>query len=382
MVNVNWLSNTKITVHHVMKSMAYRKKNTVAMLAVLSFGFYLFFLFQNIKGQLIENINQYSLKQDLIISMETAHLPLVLFSLFQIGSSPPSISQSQLDELINHPEIEYAIPYAYGETHRGITVIGTSPEGIEKLIQQHDNEPERENKLNDQSEIVSLRDNPMTAYIGANIAKHLDYKINDKITIADGNEPILEQEYPELFTIAGILPRLNTHQDDGIFVPLDGLITARQRYAGRHATSWLSPDDISYIDIKLKDRMALLAMEQTLTQSAAQRGLNITAAMPAKELGTLYSYLNKAAMSLISMSMVTLGLCLITLFYALTSNIQERKQEILLYRTLGMSQSYINIMAVLEPLLIIAAALLLGFVSSDLSSIHASEFFMVKWLMN
>lgn len=82
------------------------------------------------------------------------------------------------------------------------------------------------------------------------------------------------------------------------------------------------------------------------------------------------------------MSMVTLGLCLITLFYALTRNIQERKQEILLYRTLGMSQSYINIMAVLEPLLIIAGALLLGFVSSELSSIHASEFFMVKWLMN
>ncbi len=107
--------------------------------------------------------------------------------------------------------------------------------------------------------------------------------------------------------------------------------------------------------------MALLAMEQTLTQSAAQQGLNITAAMPAKELGTLYSYLNKAAASLISMSMVTLGLCLITLFYSLTRNIQERKQEILLYRTLGMSQSYINIMAVLEPLLIIAGALLLGF---------------------
>lgn len=82
------------------------------------------------------------------------------------------------------------------------------------------------------------------------------------------------------------------------------------------------------------------------------------------------------------MSMVTLGLCLITLFYALTRNIQEKKQEILLYRTLGMSQSYINIMAVLEPLLIIAGALLLGFVSSELSSIHASEFFMVKWLMN
>ncbi len=111
-------------------------------------------------------------------------------------------------------------PYAYGETHRGITVIGTSPEGIEQLIQQHANEPERENKLNDHSETVSLRDNPMTAYIGANIAKHLGYKINDQITIADGNEPILEQEYPELFTIAGILPRLNTHQDDVIFVPL------------------------------------------------------------------------------------------------------------------------------------------------------------------
>ncbi len=50
MVNVNWLSNTKITFHHVMKSMVYRKKNTVAMLAVLSFGFYLFFPFPEHQG--------------------------------------------------------------------------------------------------------------------------------------------------------------------------------------------------------------------------------------------------------------------------------------------------------------------------------------------
>ncbi|MFK0570146.1 ABC transporter permease [Endozoicomonas sp.] len=365
MVNVNGFSNTQITFHHVMKSMAYRKKNTLTMVCVLTMGFYLLFLFQNIKEQLVTTIDRYSLQSDLIISADTPPLSLVMFSLFNVGSPPPTISLSLLDELSNHPEIEYAIPYAYGETHRGIPVIGTSTEGIEQLIQQ----PENSEK-------------PLAAFIGVNIEKRLGYKINDQITIADGNEPGLEQEYPLPLTIADILPRQNTHYDDTIFVSIEGLKAARQSYTRGFATSWSNVDDISLIDIKLRDRMALLAMEKTLEQSAAQQDLKITVAMPAKELETLNGYLNRAAASLIFMSLVTIGLCLLTLFYALVSNLQERKQEIVLYRTLGMNQRYIHLMAALEPLLIISTAFLMGFLISEFTSTQASEFLLTEWIIN
>ncbi|WP_419535061.1 ABC transporter permease [Endozoicomonas sp.] len=382
MVNVNWLSNTQITFQHVMKSMAYRKKNTVTMLAVLAFGFYLLFLFQNIKGQLTENIDHYSLKSDLILGKESSPLPLVLFSLFQVGSPPPAISLETLNELIKHPEIEYAIPYAYGETHRGITVIGTSPEGIKQLTQQQSNShitQEKKQQLNT-SETPSSNDSPMWAYIGANIAKQLGYKINDRITIADGNDPSIEQEYKKAFTIIDILPQKHTFQDDMVFVSLDGLIEARKSHASDYAVSWFSPDDISFISVKLRDRIALLAMEETLTKLAAEKELNITAAIPAKELDTLYNYVNKATAGLILMSFITLGLCLLTLFYALISNLQERKQEVRLYKTLGMSQGFINVMSILEPLLIITTAFWVGFILSELSSTAVSKLLIISLL--
>ncbi|WP_257293493.1 ABC transporter permease [Endozoicomonas sp. YOMI1] len=385
MVNINWLSTALLAFQHAMKSMNYRKKNTLTMLLVLAFGFYLVFLFQGIKQQLIENIDRYSLKSDLIVSKETPGMPLVLFSLFHVGSPPPGMSLSLLDELISHPEIEYAIPYAYGETHRGITVIGTSTEGIEQLTRHSaDNSkyPERKHQQPINSATLPPANHPMAAYIGINIANNLGYQINDQMTIADGNEPVLKQEYKEVFTIAGILPRQNTHQDDSIYIPIEGLITARKKYAEGHTPSWSSPDDISFIDIKLRDRMALLALEKSLTQSATEQGLEITAAMPARELELLYGYLNRATVSLIFKSFVTLGLCLLTLFYALTSNLQERRQEIRLYQTLGMSQTYISIMALLEPLLIISGALFLGFIASEMLSAPTADFFLIEWLIN
>ncbi|WP_066014167.1 ABC transporter permease [Endozoicomonas atrinae] len=385
MVNINWLSNTLLTFQHAMRSINHRKKNTLTMLLILAFGFYLVFLFQGIKKQLIENIDRYSLKSDLIISKETPPMPLVLFSLFHVGSPPPEMSLSLLNELISHPEIEYAIPYAYGETHRGLTVIGTSTEGIEQLTRLSDRNSkylERNHQQKISSETLPSTNTSMTAYIGVNIAINLGYKVNDQITIADGNEPKAEQEYKDLFTIAGILPRQNTHQDDSIYIPIEGLIKARKKYAGGNTPSWSSPDDISFIDIKLRDRMALLALEKNLVRSATKQGLEITAAMPAKELELLYSYLNRATVSLIFISFVTLGLCLLTLFYALTSNLRERRQEILLYQTLGMSQIYIGIMALLEPMLIISGALFLGFISSEILSAHTANFFLIEWLIN
>lgn len=388
MVNVNWLSNTQITIHHVMKSMAYRKKNTLTMVFILTLGFYLLFLFQNIKEQLTTTIDRYSLQSDLIISTETPSLPLVMFSLFNVGSPPPAISLSMLDKLISHPEIEYAIPYSYGETHRGIPVIGTSAEGIEQLMKQSTSNyfvSQKKSEKNGQQQASSEKtstEKPLAAFIGTNIAKQLGYKINDQITIADGNDPGLEQEYSTPFTIIDILPRQNTHYDNSIFVAIKGLKAARQSYTRGFATSWTSVDDISLVNIKLRDRMALLAMEKTLVQSADQQGLKITAAMPAKELETLYDYLNRAAASLIFMSLVTLGLCLLTLFYALISNLQDRKQEILLYQTLGMNQRHINIMAILEPLLIISAAFLMGFIFSEFTSAQASEFLLTDLIVN
>ncbi|WP_257263930.1 ABC transporter permease [Endozoicomonas sp. ONNA2] len=381
MVNINGFSTALLTCEHAIKSMNYRKKNTLTMLLVLAFGFYLVFLFQGIKQQMIETIDRYSLQSDLIISKETPAMPLVLFSLFHVGSPPPEMRLSLLDDLLNHPEIEYAIPYAYGETHRGVTVIGTSPEGIKRLTgysANHSKQPDRKQQQPISS--AALAD-PMAAYIGINIANNLDYQINDQLTIGDGNEPGSEQEYKDIFTIAGILPRQNNHQDDSIYVPLDGLITARKSWAEGHTPSWSSPDDISFIDIKLRDRMALLALEKSLNQSATEQGLKITAAMPARELEQLYGYLDRAAVSLIFISFVTLGLCLLTLYYALTRNLQERRQEIQVYQTLGMSQACIGVMALLEPLLIICGALFLGFIASETLSAHTADFFLIEWLL-
>lgn len=385
MVNINWLSTALLTFQHAMKSMNYRKKNTLTMLLVLAFGFYLVFLFQGIKQQMIENIDRYSLESDLIISKEIPAMPLVLFSLFHVGSPPPQMSLSLLNELISHPEIEYAIPYAYGETHRGITVIGTSAKGIERLTRHsanHSKHPERKQQQPISPETIPPANHPMAAYIGINIANTLGYQINDQMTIADGSEPGLEQEYKELFTIAGILPRQNTHQDDSIYIPIEGLITARKNYAEGNTPSWSSPDDISFIDLKLRDRMALLALEKSLTQSATEQGQAITVAVPARELELLYGYLNRATVSLIFISFVTLGLCLLTLFYALTRNLQERRQEIQLYQTLGMSQTCISVMALLEPLLIISGALLLGFIANEVLSAPIADFFLIEWLLN
>ena len=63
---------------------------------------------------------------DLIVGVKGGTIQLLLYSVFGMGSPTSNLSWDAYREWAEHPAVEWTIPYALGDSHRGYRVIGTN----------------------------------------------------------------------------------------------------------------------------------------------------------------------------------------------------------------------------------------------------------------
>lgn len=330
------------------KSLLHRGGKIWVSLLALSLGVALLLTLSNLRSQLMTGIQRVANQADLVIGGTAQPLHLVMYGLFQLGKPPSSINGSVFSRVSEHPEVSLAIPVAVGESHRGVPVIGTNTDFLSYFFRN--------------SEPVEFSDGSMTeqnnqVILGANTAARLGYKLGEQLTIAAGYEPVASDEYPDAFTITGILEKTGTVLDNSMIVPLEGLWQARQSRADNPPDNWSQPETINLVLTRLHDRQALFAMEKALPTIASEK---VTVAIPASELRPFYDFGNRLGTLLITMAVLTFGLGIITVFFTVSANLSERKSEIELLRMLGAHSRQIAWMGLLEPALMILASMIVG----------------------
>ena len=63
---------------------------------------------------------------DLVIGAKGSPLQLILSTIYHVDIPPGNIPFNEAKKIINHPQIEYAIPLALGDNWKGHRIVGTS----------------------------------------------------------------------------------------------------------------------------------------------------------------------------------------------------------------------------------------------------------------
>ena len=349
----------------VKNSLARRKaKALISMIGLaLSIGFLL--VLTHVKNSIHHTIERVTHQSHLIIGAPSQPAHLALYGLFQIGSPPPAITLQTYLTMNKHPEVASAIPLSMMESHKGVTVIGTNNDLFLEFDHQEflKQEPLKQKPLKQkplkQEPLKFSKGKPFgdnaSVVLGAQFAQESGYNIGEKMTIAKGAEPTLEDEYSTPLTISGILAPTGTVLDSSILVDIDELMPLRSQ----HSSSALQTKAINLVLIRLHNRQALLPLQQQIQHLVSEP---VEVVIPSQELGFIQHINKQFATLMLLILIMTIIMALVGTFFSVSGNLAERRNEIDTLRMLGARSYQVAVIGLLEPLLIIVSGTISGFI--------------------
>lgn len=300
---------------------------------------------------------------DLVVGARGGSLPLLLYTVFHIGTGTNDISYASYQHFRDHPAVQWTIPISLGDSYHGFRVVATDDNFYEHYRFRRDHSI--------QFVSGSRPEGIFDAVLGSEVAASLGYKIGQKLVLSHGIERVSLLDHADKpFTVVGILARTSTPVDRSIYITLygeeamhidwkDGTPPAigEETPAAKITKENLHIDQISAFLLRTKSRVSTLLLQREIN---TYKGEPLTAIIPAYTLQDLWSVLGYAdvALSLVSAAVLVVGL--VAMLIALYTTLNERRREIAVLRALGLHARQIFTLFVLESTLISAAGTMLG----------------------
>ena len=343
----------------VSKSLLRRKKRVLIALLAMSFAVYFVLLLTHLKAGLANSLSRVNEQAELIIGAPAQPVHLALYGLFRAGNPPPAISYDYVQRLQANPEVALAIPLSQQESHRGHAVTGTSEQLFDSI---------NTDQVFAQGEGFS---HSHSVVLGASFAQDSGYLPGEKMTIAAGAEPTLDDEYSEPFTITGILAPTGSVLDNGIFVPITTLQDMRSAYRPGDGK------DINLILVKLHSKQATLPIQNLIKTT---HGKTLEVIVPVQELAYVHQLVNRVMNVVLGILAITMLMALLMVFFSVSGSLAERRQEVQTLRMLGARTQQIVVIGFLEPFMVILLALLVGLLLLLATVTTLEILFPVDWL--
>lgn len=301
-------------------------------------------------------------RTDLIVGARGGDIPLLLSSVFHLGSPSNEISWEAYQHFAHHPAVAWTIPISIGDSHRGFRVVATDDNFYAHYQFRHDHHLS-----------FAAGHSPESLFeiaIGSEVASSLNYRLGRKIVLSHGIEEhsILQHDNVQ-FTIVGILGRTATPVDRALYMTLlgdeamhygweSGTPPAIGEQLPKLDTSRLAVKDITSFLLGTKSRISTLMLQREINSYPREP---LTAIIPAYTLQEIWSILDYAdqTLSLISAAVLIVGL--LAMLIALYMAINERRREIAILRAVGFHARQIVALILMEAALIATVGTVLGF---------------------
>ncbi len=297
---------------------------------------------------------------DLVVGARGGSLPLLLYSVFHIGTANNDISYASYEHFKNHPAVKWTIPFSLGDSFHDFRVVATD----DNFYDHYQYRGGQGLRLSAGTRAEGIFD----AVLGSEVAKSLGYKPGQQIVLTHGIEGSFLNHKDKPFTVVGILAPTATPVDRAIYITLYG--DEAMHLGWEHGAPPLVETPASQIrkeDLHIDQISAfLLATKSRISTLLLQREINtykpepLTAIIPALTLEDLWSVLSYAdvALSLVSAAVLVVGL--LAMLTALYTALNERRREVAILRAVGLHARQIFSLFVLESTLISAAGMFLG----------------------
>ncbi|WP_115461690.1 ABC transporter permease [Winogradskyella aurantiaca] len=198
------------------KSIRYRRSTIFLSIFSIALSVMLLLGIERIRSKVEESFTSTISGTDLIVGARTGNISLLLSTVFHIGNASQNVSWESYQKISRLPQVDWTIPIALGDSHKGYSVIGTTPEFFQHFKYSADL------LLSTRSGETNISN--MYCVIGSQVAKKLGYAVNDPIILTHGmgSEDFLTHE-DDPFEIAGVLAPTGTPIDNSILISLSSL---------------------------------------------------------------------------------------------------------------------------------------------------------------
>ena len=341
---------------------AWNRRFTLA-LTVLSIALSTFLLLgvERIRTEMRENFASSVSGTDLIVGARTGSTQLLLYSVFHIGTATNNIQWKSVQALAAHPGVNWVVPLSLGDSHRGFSVLATTPEYFEHF-RYGDRQPLRIREGKPFSELFD-------AVIGAEVADRLGYRVGQKITLAHGSGELVAEHADKPFTIVGVLARTGTPVDRTVHIGLGAMEAIHLEWAGGAPMPGvkipadqvrkfdLTPKNVTAALVGLKNRAAVFAVQRWVSTYS---GEPLMAILPGVALDELWSVIGVGENALLLMSALVALVSLAGLVSVVMAGLNERRRELAVLRAVGANLRHVLTLLALEGGLVTLLGVVIG----------------------
>ena len=294
-------------------------------------------------------------------------------SLFQIGNPTNNISWDSYKEISKNPDIEWMVPISLGDSHKQFRVMGTS----QAYFERYEYRNEKKLAFQNGSVFTDLYD----VVIGSDVAKKLNYNLNDNIVIAHGiSSKSLHDEFP--FKVKGILKKTGTSVDRLVLVSLEalevihkdwkaGIKIPNAKKSNNNNYNHLEPKEITAAIIKIKSPIKIFEIQRQINKYEFEP---LQAIIPGISLSKLWQIVSVTENIMLLISVMVIISSFIGMTAILYSTLNGRKKEMALLRIVGASPYTIFTLMITEALIIAISSI---FISICLIQVLALIFFPI-----
>ena len=297
----------------------------------------------------------------IIAGARSGQIPLLLFSIFHIGSPTSNVSYKSYLKYKDHPAVAWAIPLSIGDSHRGFRVVGTEPD----IIKHYRYRDGRSLKVAQGNYSLAR----FKAVLGSTAAKSLGYKVGDKLVLTHGISDVqgIHDHEENPFVVEAIFEATGTPFDKGIYVSLESveLMHDAEAHEGEHkpaAEAAFPPpvtvEKITSFMLSVKQPVDILPLMRMINEDESEP---LTAILPGVTLGEIWNIMGylENILKLVSLLVMLTALCV--LFISLYASLAERYRELAILRALGASPLRVASLLLAESLILTLSGIAGGY---------------------
>lgn len=349
------------------KSIRYRKATLLLSIVSISMSVVLLLGVERIRANVQKSFTSTISGTDLIVGARSGNIPLLLSLVFHMGFPNQNVSWETYEDISALPEVAWTIPISLGDSHKGFSVVATNHTFFDHFRYGRD---QTLAPALGKAKVEGKR-----CVLGAKVARQLKYGIGDELAVTHGmgQEAFIKHDQ-EPFIVNAILHATGTPVDQSIFVSLNALhdihsdfyrsdtedhdifkdVLQNDHHENKHEGE---PDSISGILIGLKHRKEILNVQRNLNN---YREEPLTAIMPVVTLIDLWSIVRPIEKTLLVISTLVLMVALGGIVTTLIISLNERRNEMAIYRSVGAKPRHIFGLIFIETMSIILCGIIAG----------------------
>ena len=278
---------------------------------------------------------------DVVVGAKGSPLQLILSAIHHIDIPTGNISYQNALKIIKHPAIKSGIPISLGDNFQNFRIIGTN-KNILKLYKAN-------------LKIGSIWEKPMQSIIGYNVANVTQLKVDKFFVGSHGLIDTGDVHAEQPYKVVGILNKTGTIIDNLILTSLESVWSLHSNETNNIKNN--SNLEVTALLLKYKNKSSVFSFPRLINKNT-----NMQAASPSYEISKLFKLTGNAHKVINYLSILIISLSFIGILFTLLNNINDRKYDLAILRTLGFTKRKVFSLILIEGMTISLLGSVIGLI--------------------